>query len=129
MPGRKERLVKNSPSPSPLIAARARHHRFHLTPSEAALWRALSGRKLLGVQFRRQVPIAGSRFIADFLAPREKLVVEVDGLCHLRRQRADARRDARLRRLGYEVLRVSADEVLRNPAAVLARLRAVLGSL
>ena len=39
--------------------------RFAPTAPEAALWRALRGRQLGGVQFRRQVPLGG-RFIADF---------------------------------------------------------------
>jgi very-short-patch-repair endonuclease len=63
-----------------------------LTPSEARLWSALSARKL-GVQFRRQVPLAG-RYIVDFCAPSVRLVVEVDGAGHALRRRADARRRA-----------------------------------
>ena len=35
-----------------------------LTPSEARLWSALKARQL-GVQFRREVPLAG-RYIVDF---------------------------------------------------------------
>jgi very-short-patch-repair endonuclease len=38
---------------------------------------ALEARQL-GVSFSRQVPVAGL-FIADFLAPSIKLIVEVDG--------------------------------------------------
>jgi very-short-patch-repair endonuclease len=77
-----------------------------LTPSEARLWSALCSRKL-GVQFRREVPLAG-RYIVDFCAPSVRLVVEVDGACHVSRGRADARRDAVLRGLGYRVLRLEA---------------------
>jgi len=69
--------------PSPLnskSAARlelfARQHRSHLTESEARLWSVLNARQL-GVSFRRQVPVAGL-YIADFLAPSIKLIVEVD---------------------------------------------------
>lgn len=60
--------------------------------TETILWQALSGSKL-GVAFRRQVPIG--RYIADFLAPACRLVVEVDGGYHATpaRLRADARRD------------------------------------
>jgi very-short-patch-repair endonuclease len=46
------------------------------TYSEAALWRALRASQL-GVVFRRQVPVLG--FIVDFLAPAQRLVIEVDG--------------------------------------------------
>ncbi len=110
---------------SSLLAERARGMRFSLTDSESALWRALSGRKVLGVQFRRQVPLAG-RFIADFAAPRAKLVVEVDGGWHRGRERADARRDRVLARLGWRVLRLDAELVLRDLPEALARIRGAL---
>jgi len=69
-----------------------------MTPSELRLWSALKARQL-GVQFRREVPLLG-RFIVDFCAPSVRLVVEVDGECHLERRAADARRDAALRARG-----------------------------
>ena len=52
------------------------------TPSESALWRCLSG-KQLGVAFKRQQPIG--KYIADFVAPSVKLIVEVDGGYHAAR--------------------------------------------
>jgi very-short-patch-repair endonuclease len=55
-----------------------------------------------------------------------RLVVEVDGGCHARRQQADKRRDAELAALGYRVVRVSAELVVQDLAAVVARVRAVL---
>ena len=94
------------------------------TPSEARLWSALKARQL-GVQFRREVPLAG-RYIVDFCAPSVRLVVEVDGRCHESRPRADARRDAELRRLGYRVLRVAAELVMRELPTVVALVRATL---
>ncbi len=113
------------PSSSPLLEQRAHAMRFALTPSEAALWRCLSGRRL-GVQFRRQVVVAG-RYIADFAAPAAMLIVEVDGGYHARRVAADARRDRVLRRAGWWVLRLPAELVLRAPEraveAVCAALR------
>src|SRR6187401_2841034 len=84
-------------------------NRQQLTPSEARLWSALKARQL-GVQFRREVPLAG-RYIVDFCAPSVRLVVEVDGRCHEARRQADARRDAELRGLGYCVVRIEADFV------------------
>ncbi len=51
-----------------------------MTTSELRLWSALKARQL-GVQYRREVPLAG-RYIVDFCAPRARLVVEVDGACH-----------------------------------------------
>ena len=97
--------------------------RFALTPSEAALWAELRGGRL-GVAFRRQVPIG--RFIADFCAPAARLVVEVDGGCHERRGAADGRRDAVLGRLGYRVLRVPAEVVVRDVAVAVRCIAAAL---
>ena len=65
-----------------------------LTSTEELLWARIRGRRL-GVVFRRQVPLL-ERFIVDFLAPAERLVIEVDGAYHSERERADARRDAAL---------------------------------
>lgn len=109
---------------SSLLAARAHTMRFSPTWAEAALWRALSARKL-GVQFRRQVPLAG-RYIADFVAPAARLVVEVDGGYHRDRQRQDARRDRALARLGYRVLRLDAQLVVRDLPEAVARVREAL---
>mgnify|MGYP003859224937 CR=1 FL=1 len=83
---------------------------------EAALWRQLSG-SMLGVAFRRQVVVG--EFIADFLAPSVKVILEVDGRCHASRVRSDVRRDKRLARLGFRVFRLPHEVVLKNmPAAV-----------
>ena len=81
------------------------------------LWRQLVSKKV-GVSFRRQVVLA-DRFIVDFLAPSLNFVIEVDGGWHWVRRAADARRDEKLRRLGYRVLRLEAELVLRDlPVAV-----------
>jgi very-short-patch-repair endonuclease len=96
------------------------------TTSEARLWNALRCRQLRGVAFRRQVVVGP--YIVDFLAPEAKLVVEVDGGYHARQSRQDARRDAELRKLGYRVLRLPAELVMREPAEALARIEAALKS-
>lgn len=108
---------------SALLEERARIMRSAPTLSEARLWSQLSGGRL-GVGFRRQVVVG--QYIADFLAPAPRLVVEVDGAYHARRSRADARRDARLEALGYRVLHLEAELVLRDLAVALERIRAAL---
>ena len=102
----------------------ARQHRSSLTESEAALWSALNARQL-GVSFRRQVPVAG-RFIADFCALSIQLIVEVDGPIHARKPGSDARRDRKLQRAGFRVVRVSAQLVLTDLAAAVALVRDAL---
>jgi very-short-patch-repair endonuclease len=80
----------------------------------------------MGVEFRRQVVI-GEKFIVDFQAPRQKLVVEIDGRAyHQRRLAADARRDRKLARLGYRVLRLEADLVTYHLSQAVARIAAAL---
>ncbi len=101
----------------------ARHMRHHLTPSEDVLWRAIRGGRL-GAQFRRQVVVG--RFIADFAAPKERLIVEVDGGYHSRREATDARRDAALQRAGWRVVRLPAELVERELPLALARIREAL---
>jgi very-short-patch-repair endonuclease len=91
---------------------------------EEALWRELRAGKA-GVVLRRQV-VLGGRFIVDFVALAVHLVVEVDGRHHERRRAADARRDRALERLGYRVLRLGAELVVRDPAEAVARIRTAL---
>jgi very-short-patch-repair endonuclease len=79
----------------------------------------------LGVVFRRQVPLLG-RYIADFLAPAQRLVIEVDGAYHAERGRADARRDAALERAGYRIVRLEASLVVSDIEQALSTIRASL---
>ena len=102
----------------------AAQHRSSPTASEAALW-LLIKRCQAGAWFHRQV-IVGGRYIADLVAPRARLVVEVDGGDHARRRSADARRDRALARVGYRVLRLNAELVLNQPAQAIALIRAAL---
>jgi very-short-patch-repair endonuclease len=91
------------------------------------LFEALRGGQL-GVTFHRQVPLLG-RFIADFLAPEVRLIVEVDGLHHTRRYVPDARRDRALFRAGYTVLRLDAELVMLDLPAALVRVAAEVARL
>ena len=50
----------------------------------------------------------------DLLAPAARLVVEVDGGYHGERAAADRRRDERLTRQGYRVVRLQAELVERR---------------
>src|SRR5664280_807361 len=110
-----------------LIEERAWAMRHTLTPSESVLWEAIRGRRL-GTMFRRQVVIGG-KYIVDFLASREKVVVEVDGAYHNERTAADARRDRYLARLGYRVLRLEAEVVLRRLPVAVEAVRGALAEL
>lgn len=101
------------------LEAHARSHRFAPTPSEERLWQALRAGRL-GVRFRRQVVIG--KCIVDFACAEVRLVVEVDGGYHRQRRAADARRDEVLRRLGWRVVRVTSEEVMRAVEEVARRI-------
>ena len=107
----------------PVLVQRARLMRAFPSPPEAKLWLAIRNGQL-GVPFRRQVVIG--RYIVDFVAPRASLVVEVDGAQHRLRRAADARRDRKLERLGYRVLRLEADLVMHELAAALGHVSEAL---
>lgn len=101
------------------LTVRARCLRRTQTDAEARLWMALRNGQLSGIGFRRQHPVAG--FVVDFCAPRDKLIVELDGSQHDEpKQRAfDERRTAELTRQGYRVIRFWDNEVFENLAAVM----------
>jgi very-short-patch-repair endonuclease len=108
---------------SPIIALRATNHRSALTSEEQRLWLHIRGCQL-GVWFRRQVPIGNA--IVDFLAPSAHLVVEVDGGYHRTRHASDARRDAKLARMGYRILRLESAMVCHRVEEALERIRIAL---
>jgi very-short-patch-repair endonuclease len=99
--------------------------RRHPTPSEQVIWQAIRGGRL-GVSFRRQVPIGS--YIVDFLAPQERLIVEVDGGYHTQRGSADQRRQRWLEKQGYRVVRLSAATVLQETAVAVASIARALSA-
>ena len=115
---------RHRPTLAPVLAERALSMRWSPTASEETLWRSLRA-KQLGAQFRRQYPLG--RYIVDFVATRERLVVEVDGDWHRERARADAWRDAELGRMGYQVLRLDEGLVMHQLPEAVALVRTALG--
>ena len=104
---------------------RARNMRNNPTEPEKRLWRNLSHGQLEGWKFRRQ-QVIGNR-IVDFLCPQARLIVEVDGDTH--DAEADAVRDKDLQRQGYQVLRITNREVMRNMDGVKSALLQALVSV
>jgi very-short-patch-repair endonuclease len=98
----------------------ARELRASPTQAEGVLWRALRGRRLDGLRFRRQHPIAG--YIVDFYCPALRLAIEVDGEIHDAREQEDQERDRALARLGCVLLRLHNDEVLGQLDAIVDRI-------
>src|SRR3546814_13266520 len=75
------------------------------------LWRCLSGRKISGWKFSRQMPVGP--YFADFLCREAQLVIDLDGYSHDMRQAYDERRDHWLAENGYRVLRFTRSEERR----------------
>ena len=78
-----------------------------------------------------QVDVGGEGWVArvDCLFRHERLVVELDGAVHhteLSDRRADARRDADLKRAGFAVIRFTWNDVVGHPVDVIARLAGAL---
>ena len=105
---------------------RAKAMRREQTPAEARLWYSLRGGRFQGVKFARQVPIG--RFIADFVARKQKLIIEVDGDTHAHSAEYDTARTRWLESAGYRVIRFTNGEVMGNEAGVLTIIAAALGT-
>ena len=69
-------------------------------------------------KFRRQHPI--DAYFLDFYCTKAKVCVEIDGIAHDmgNRPARDAERDAMLRALGIEVVRIGATDVLADPQII-----------
>ena len=96
------------------------HLRHNLTPAEALLWRALKGRGVGGLKFRRQQGIGP--FVLDFYCPEARLCVELDGSAHDYRYDYDERRTAYLAQQGIRVIRFSNDQVFTCLEGVVAQI-------
>ncbi|WP_367186997.1 endonuclease domain-containing protein [Roseibium sp.] len=85
-----------------------------MTEAEKKLWQVLRAHRLEGISFRRQMPI--DRYIVDFAAPSQRLIVEVDGSQHagVLGLKRDDERDRYLRAMGWTVLRFWNSEVSDN---------------
>lgn len=93
----------------------ARTLRNGSTKSEIRLWcELLRNKQILGYQFLRQRPI--DRFIADFMCKDLRLIIELDGITHQDPAviLKDEEKDKTLSELGYEVLRFTDNEVMRD---------------
>jgi len=112
-------MTEQSPTTRPIKkrTRRTRRLRREMTYPERKLWGLLRGRRLAGLKFRRQCPIG--EYIVDFYCESAGLVVELDGESHATQGDDDLDRQSALERQGFRILRVSNDDVLQDPEAVL----------
>jgi very-short-patch-repair endonuclease len=115
--GRVGEGLKPEPINMDTLRTRARQLRNNATDAERHLWQHLRQKQLNGFRFRRQMPISG--YIADFVCPEMRLIVELDGGQHSEQVVYDMRRTNMLAAAGYRLLRYWNDDVLLRTDAVL----------
>src|SRR3954463_14436752 len=105
--------MPHTPLP-PKHRANARSMRKVMTSTELKLWNELRAHRLMGLGFRRQVPIAG--YIVDFACAHKRLIGEGDGSQHGEKEPAltDAVRSRRLEQDGWTIIRFWNDDILRG---------------
>ncbi len=92
----------------------AKSMRRFMTDAELKFWNAVRAHRLMGLSFRRQMPIAG--YIVDFACPSHRIIVEIDGAGHTHDEtaRGDAIRDRVLENLGWTILRFTNADALSD---------------
>ncbi len=120
-----------------LIKQIARKLRRKQTASEALFWKTVRNRSFSGKKFLRQHPLVyemnGRKrfFVADFYCREAKLVIEIDGGIHKRKdQKAyDKAREDIIECMGLKVLRFNNERVKKDLEGVLERVREELTPL
>lgn len=92
----------------------AKSMRRGMTDAELKLWNELRAHRLMGMSFRRQVPIGP--YIIDFACSAHSLIIEVDGSQHADPEsvQRDEARSAYLNASGWTILRFWNDDVVRD---------------
>jgi very-short-patch-repair endonuclease len=102
-----------------------RRLRNNATEAEILLWDCLRASRVDGFKFRRQHPIG--RYIADFYCREARLVIELEGSVHNRKEQKDYDRirQETLKLRGLRLLRIKNREVERNVQGVLQKILAL----
>ena len=91
------------------------------TVTERMLWRALR-RALPRGALRSQWWLPGSDYRGDFYIPAAGLVIEVDGSSHDGQEGEDRLRSMDLRHLGYEIARVTSEDVVHDAERIVTQI-------
>lgn len=105
-----------------MIFENAKKLRNTMTDSETFLWMHLRN-GINGLKFRRQHPIG--LYIADFFCYKVKLIVEIDGSIHNKKeiQIQDKLKEDDLIKWGYHIIRFTNKEVHQDVDKVLERIK------
>jgi very-short-patch-repair endonuclease len=112
---------------TPKIFGRAKQLHRNMTEAELKHWSHLRAHRMGGTHFRNHTCPGGrcqghaiGKYIVDFCAPRQKLIIELDGSQHLDQHEYDTERDNFLQSKGYRVLRFWNNDVMNNVDSVLS---------
>ena len=113
----------------PHLKEARRNLRKNLTPAEALLWKILKGNKLDERIFHRQHSI--ENYIVDFYCPSERLIIELDGQTHFTPEGKldDKVRDEMLIALGYKIIRIENNDLIKNPTGMVYFIRSHFGKM
>jgi len=104
------------------LLQRRKELRNHGTPEEILLWMKLKNFQT-GFKFRRQHSIGG--YITDFYCPAKKLIIEIDGPQHSKKENKeyDKIRSHFFKGLNIRVLRFSNIEVSTETERVIGKIK------
>ncbi|WP_028889686.1 DUF559 domain-containing protein [Tenacibaculum ovolyticum] len=124
----REKYMTTHPLEYKLLKEIALKRKNKTTKEERALWEVLST-KQTGFKFRRYYII--DEFMVDFICLEKKLIVEVNGKYHATPEQKEAAnlRSTILNEFGYEIIRLSDEEVSGAIENTIARIEAKLKSL
>jgi len=105
--------------------ALARGMRRNPTRAERKLWSWLRDRRFEGLKFRRQYAYIG--YILDFYCEELCVAIEVDGKVHEYTWEYDCARTEKLEAHGIRVIRISNEDLMRDPLTVAEWLKLQLG--
>ena len=107
----------------------ARRLRQDMTEEERILWSELRRKQVMGLRFRRQVPLGS--YVVDFACLEHRFIVEIDGLQHRERENQvrDEIRTAWLEAQGFRVFRAWNGEIRDNLNGVIESMLGEMGLL
>jgi very-short-patch-repair endonuclease len=106
------------------IKRKAQDLRKNMTESEKVLWSYLRKRQQMGMYFRRQHPYG--IYILDFFCFEANLVIEIDGMIHIKKHSYDKERTKFLESSGLKVMRFKNEDVDKRIEWVLDRIGSYL---
>ena len=106
------------------IKSKARELRKNMTKAEIISWSQIRKRQLYGLYFRRQHPYG--IYIVDFFCFEANLVIEIDGMIHLKHLDYDIERTKYLESSGLKVIRFNNKDIEERIEWVLGKISSCL---